>query len=367
MATTANRQQRIAKFDKIAKGVECSLRPEYYREDLFKALNYYNLNHDDKDKKKWYIAHVAKTDKALAKELLKVDDIYFRYPGILVRLQDGGSELQEKELNQLESRVEIIHNILKEKNKTKVITKVVAPIQTVQERMEELFHEHASEIDSAIDEFIENKTTEFSAKTYFSTNNVSAPIVKKIKDFYTPRLKEYALAYIGKDDYLKESYSHFSKREFKRFIEFVKSIIDDCGVREVNAKVARKPRTRKPQAPAKVVSKVQYQKEFAELGLKSISPTSIIDKKEVWLYNTKYRKIIHIVADETSSLTVRGTTIVGFDVSKSTQIMLRKPEEFFKGLTLTKRPLSSKMKTLTTKPSKPNGRINNETIILAAF
>jgi hypothetical protein len=46
---------------------------------------------------------------------------------------------------------------------------------------------------------------------------------------------------------------------------------------------------------------------------------------------------------------------------------LRKPDEFFKGLSLGKRALNTAIKTLRTKPAVPNGRFNEETILLGAF
>ena len=105
MATTAKRKQLIEKADRMMKGVERQLNPNHYMRDLIGALNYYNANHDDKDKKKWLISHMAKTDKKLAVELLKVDEYHFRYAGILARLMDGGSELEEKEANYFNERL----------------------------------------------------------------------------------------------------------------------------------------------------------------------------------------------------------------------------------------------------------------------
>jgi hypothetical protein len=64
---------------------------------------------------------------------------------------------------------------------------------------------------------------------------------------------------------------------------------------------------------------------------------------------------------------VKGTTIIGISILESKAFTLRKPEEFFKGLAMGKRALSNSIKTLKTKPSQPNGRINEETILLGAF
>ena len=54
MATTAKRKKLIEKVERLAKGVEQMLTPETYRTDLLRALNYYNANHDDKEKKRWF-------------------------------------------------------------------------------------------------------------------------------------------------------------------------------------------------------------------------------------------------------------------------------------------------------------------------
>jgi hypothetical protein len=112
---------------------------------------------------------------------------------------------------------------------------------------------------------------------------------------------------------------------------------------------------------------MKFMREFAELGLKSVKPESIIGSTEVWYYNTKYRRVGVYKGEGGNPLSVKGTTIIGFDVKESQQMTLRKPEEFFKGLSLGKRALNGALKKLTTKPSAPNGRINEECILLGAF
>jgi hypothetical protein len=107
-------------------------------------------------------------------------------------------------------------------------------------------------------------------------------------------------------------------------------------------------------------------KEFSELKLKSCKPEDILTSTELWVYNTKYRKVTVYKADN-GTLSVKGTTILGFDIKNSKTQMLRKPEEFFKGLSMGKRALNSAIKNLTTKPTTPNGRINEECILLGAF
>ena len=376
MATTAKRKQLIEKADRMMKGVERQINPEKYMSDLIGALNYYNANHDDKDKKKWLISHLAKTDKKLAVELLKVDEYHFRYAGILARLMDGGSELQEKEANYFNERLVKLKEQVgsRQKSQDKLDKKTAdalaaaAPsnVISIQQRMEEKARELASEIDGAIDDFMINKKNDFSTKNYLLANLVAAPIAKRIGEMYIDTAAELREAIEGTDPQLVEGYSHFTKRELKKFAEFVEGIISDCNQQVQTAKANRAPRKRKPVPAFKQVARMKYLKDFAELNLKSVKPEGIIDSTEVWVYNTKYRRIGVYKADN-GSLSVKGTTILGFSVTESKQFTLRKPADFFKGLTIGKRPLNAKMKTLTTKSAVPNGRINEETIILGAF
>ena len=376
MATTAKRKQLIDKADRMMKGVERQLNPDNYVRDLISALNYYNANHDDKDKKKWLISHLAKTDKKLAVELLKVDEYHFRYAGILARLMDGGSELQEKEANYFNERLVKLKEQVgsRQKSQDKLDKKTAdalaaaAPsnVISIQQRMEEKARELASEIDGAIDDFMINKKNDFSTKNYLLANLVAAPIAKRIGEMYIDTAAELREAIEGTDPQLVEGYSHFTKRELKKFAEFVDGIISDCNQQVQTAKANRAPRKRKEKPASVQVARMKYLKEFAELNLKSIKPEGIINSTEVWVYNTKYRRVGVYKADN-GVLAVKGTTILGFSVTESKQFTLRKPADFFKGLTIGKRPLNAKMKTLTTKSAVPNGRINEETIILGAF
>ena len=371
MATTAKRQKMIEKADRMMKGVEMKLTPDNYRSDLIGALNYYNANHDDKDKKKWLIHHIAQTDKKLAVALLKVDEYQFRYAGILARLMDGGSALEEKEYNYFKERLEVLKEQVGIRQKSqdaqdkKDAAKLAASnVVSIQQRLEESARKHAAEFDGAIDDFVLTKgKTDFSAKNYLLAHNVSGPVAKRIGEFYVQTLAELREAYDGKDDQLKEGYSHFTRRELKKFADFVEQIIADCNQMVQTAKVNRAPRKRKPVSPVKLAARMKFLREFTELNLKSAKPDTIVGATEAWVYNTKTRRISVYRGD----LTVKGTSIVGFDLANSTQMTLRKPEEFFKGLAMGKRALTNALKTIKTKASTPNGRTNEDTIILGAF
>jgi len=379
MATNnLKRRQLIERAEHTAKGGdEFALDKDNYQRDLMRALNYYNSNNDDKDKKKWFISHYAKIDKKVAVELLKVDENHFRHAGILARLIDLGSELQEKEQNFLNERIEFLKSQVtvrqksqdKQDKKDGDAAKAASPanVISIQQRMEDKAHEIAGEIEGAIDDFVlAGCKSDFSTKNYLLANQVAGPIAKRIGDLFVPTAKELEEAIDGDDDQLVEGYSHFTKRELKKFLEFVQTIIADCQQMVQTAKANRAPRKTKPVSPTKLVARMKYMKEFPELGLKSIQPSNCVGASEIWFYNTKYRRV-GVYKAESGSLSVKGTTIIGFDVKESKAFTLRKPEEFFKGLALGKRALSNAIKPIKTKPSNPNGRIGEETIILGAF
>lgn len=376
MANTAKNKARAEEAERMVKGSEVTLTADNYKSDFLHALNYYNANHDDKDKKKWFIKHMSKQDKKLAIDLLKVDEYHFRHAGILARLIDTGSELQEKETNYLQERIAFLKeqvgvrqkSQIKQDKKDVAAAKVATNVISIQDRMEEKAHDLAGEIEGAIDDFVLGGCkSDFSTKNYLLSNQVAGPIAKRIGEFFVPVVAELRAAYDGEDDQLVEGYSNFTRRELKRFIDFVDGIISDCNQMVQTAKANRAPRKRKEVPAAKQVAKLKYLREFAELGLKSASPASIIGSTEVWYYNTKYKHLGVYKGDNGGTLSVKGTTIIGFDIKESKRMTLRKPEEFFKGLSMGKRALNSAMKTLKTKPAVPNGRFNEECVLLGAF
>ena len=348
-------------------GDEPIVTEEKYLNQISSALKWYTDN-QEKKLRKYAIEYFAK--KAKKAEVIAIDkatDFEVRQLGILCRLHSREQYLSEVHVTLINSMAAALIEKYKNPPKKKVEKEVVAaPVVSIQDRMDEQARKHAAEFDGALDDFTINKTTEFSAKNYLLANSVSAPVAKRIGDFYAGTLAELQEAYEGDDKQLVEGYSNFTRRELKKFIGFVEQIIADCQQQVQTAKATRAPRKRKPVSPAKLTAKVKYLKEFAELGLKSVEPAKIVESSEVWVYNTKYRRIGVYKADG-GVLSVKGTTIIGFSVSESKQMTLRKPEEFFKGLSIGKRALNSALKSLTTKPAVPNGRINEETIILGAF
>jgi hypothetical protein len=226
------------------------------------------------------------------------------------------------------------------------------------------------EIEDAIEVWME-KPDKFDPKQFKILNllkgkEVKAAHARVIKDYYSSGLVELTAVMEGTDDDLKEGYKHRSKKQINNLLVFYKEIDSACTMIMEEAKVTRKPKAKKAVPKDKVVEKLKYLKTFEPLKLVSINPTDIIGSKELWVYNTKLRKLGKYIADElTGPLSVKGTTIIGFDEHKSIQKTIRKPDEKLKEFKAAgKIALRKFLDDINSTDTKLNGRINEETILL---
>lgn len=363
MATTAKRQEQIDKVKKMMHGATPVLSEETYQRDLLNALNYYNYHNDDKDKKKWLLQHV---DKKLAVQLNKLDEYLFRHAGVLAKLIADGSILEEKEQAFLDNKIEELRNALP-KPVVQAEDKPVTNVISIQDRMLEKAHEVAGEIEGYIDDFILLDKT-FEPKDVLKAYQVSGPVAKLVAPLFDNIIAELKEVLEGNDEQLNEGYAHLKKTKIKKLLALYESVGEACGLQAQFAKANRMPRKRKEKPAGVLVSKMKFKMSDDEYGIKSISAPSIVNSKELWVFNTKYKKLqVYRAPSDTKGLSVKGTTIIGWDPENSGSRTLRKPELVKSYAEMGKRPLNAAYKALTTKESAVNGRVNEECILLKVF
>ena len=245
---------------------------------------------------------------------------------------------------------------------------VVQP--SIQERVKEAAYRMTEEIEDAIEGF-QNDPENFDPKAFKMLNllkgkEVKAAHARIIKGFYSRQLEELEELASGKaDEQLKEGYSHRSKKQIRNLITFYQEIASACDMLAQEAKVNRAPRKTKAVSKDKLVAKLKFMKSNEPLKLVSINPVDIIGAGELWIFNTKTRKLGKYVAAEFQTLGVKGTTITGFDEHKSVQKTIRKPEEKLKEFKAAgKIALRKFLEDVNATDTKMNGRINEETILL---
>jgi hypothetical protein len=130
-------------------------------------------------------------------------------------------------------------------------------------------------------------------------------------------------------------------------------------------KATKKARVKKAPSKEKLVSKLKYAKTNAELKIVSINPADIIGSGELWIYNTKTRKLGKYVAAAYKQLSIKGTSIEGFDTDKSVSKTLRKPDEKLKEFAKAgKVQLRKFLEDIRATEAKLNGRINADIVLL---
>jgi hypothetical protein len=247
--------------------------------------------------------------------------------------------------------------------------KETIPVVSIQERVRETSLAMTEEIEDAIESFSMDPEA-FDPKAFKLMNllrgkQAKAAHARIIKDFYQRQHDEYVELQEGKCEQLKEAYAHFSKAQIKKILAFYHEILSACDMLMQEAKVNRKPRAKKAVSADKLVAKLKYLKQDDKLKLVSINPADIIGSKELWVFNTKSRKLGKYVAGEFSELGVKGTSITGYDEFKSVQKTLRKPEEQLKEFKAAgKVALRKFLEDIKAVDIKLNGRINEEVILL---
>jgi hypothetical protein len=251
-----------------------------------------------------------------------------------------------------------------------VEVKPVVYTPSIQDRVREAAYRMTEEIEEAIEGF-QTDPENFDPKAFKMLNllkgkEVKAAHARIIKGFYERDLAELEeLAGGNADEQLREGYSHRTKKQVKNLIVFYQEIMSACDMLAQEAKVNRKPRKTKVVPKDKIVAKLKFLKTNEPLKLVSINPTDIIGASELWIFNTKTRKLGKYVANEFNTLNVKGTTITNFNEFTSVQKTIRKPEEKLKEFKAAgKVQLRKFLDDINATDTKLNGRINEETILL---
>lgn len=344
---------------------------------LVMAFNWYSKYFDRKMAKEQmalYLENVSenKNNQQLARQLRQVDDkeLISTY-GWLARLSMRGLKLNEQEQMRLDNE---ISRLVKTVYKPEVISPQEEKAKpNVQEIMRDRARSAAGDFEGLLDNFILDgaKTTDVNVNTVgvLTEKNVLPQHISILSEVWKKKLNEFNEVLKGKDPQLVEAYSHYNKHQLKAIIKFIETVLSGLDSYISVKKSTKAPRRRKAVAPEKIVSKVKFLKKFDELKLVSIHPVKILGASEVWAYDTEKRKIHYYVADShVGSLGVKGTSILGFDSSKSGVKTVRKPAELLKKIMSAGKPASRKLFTeINAVHAQPNGRTNENLIILKVY
>lgn len=346
---------------------------EYRTSKLSKAFSWYNYFYGKKDARDMIVNYLETHDRKADVRLLKgIPDSAIRLTtGWLCRMVMVGLELNEAEEIQLQAQLrEILDS--KQNEVVEVVEEPVSNKPNIQDRLREKASECNGELDGMFDEFMlsgAKMTADFKPVSIMRGLNVAPQMISQIADNWKHKLTEFEAVAEGSDPQLTEAYSFLSKIQLRNVIKFCEAVVNDCGAYVQIKKVERKPRKVRAVPPEKRAAKFKIQAEFAELKLKSLPAASLVDKSEAWLYDSKKRKLIHLVADShTQAFTVKNNSIIGYSTVETVQKTLRKPAEQLKGIIGAGKPAARKaFKDIKATETAWNARGTENLVVLKSW
>ena len=334
-------------------------------------------------------AIVARMDMMGAPRLSKPEaDHWLSLPGTMGELKCSIDFLKES----VEKYIEAGKDKVAEKEEEEK-EKVNVYVPSIQERISDQAVEQSEDIDIWLEGWIEDPNSfdpkGFDFKRHFGSKGVTQAHARKLKSFYEDALADYddlermptkgQLDKMSEHDadmweQLKEGYAHVKKNDIKKLRIAISELMNALDFIIDQAKAIRKPRKAKPRSADKVIVKLKFCKADQKYNLASVNPIDVVGANELWVFNVKTRKLGKYIASsvdpkglgrEGTGLSVKGTTIIGFDEKLSVQKTLRKPDDQlkeFKGAG--KVALRKFLDDINTTDTKLNGRCNLDTVLL---
>ena len=341
---------------------------------LSNAFGWYNYFYGKKEAKDFAVAYLDYHEKTKqARQVRTLPDSQMRLTtGWLCRMSMMGLQLSDHEQIQLDN---LLKEILTSKQTEQVDAEPAsdAPVKpNIQDRLREKVGECAAELDGMFDEFMmagAKMSADYKPIMVIRGMNVAPQMISEIANRWKRKLAEFEAAVEGKDPLLVEAYSYLTKIQLRNCVKFCETVINDCGAYVQIKKVERKPRKVRAVPPEKRAAKFKVQAEFAELKIKSLPAASLVDKAEAWLYDTKKRKLIHVVADShTQAFTIKNNSVIGYSTVETLQKTVRKPADVVRAIQAAGKPAARKIyKDLTTTETPWNARGTENLIILKAW
>ena len=355
---------------------------DYNKEDIksYKAA-------EDWRTKSTLAGYVRALSKGMPENHEGISEYFETMPGISATTMEDASVSVRKELEVIIEHGKVLKDAKKEEQKV-AVTKYKPSIQ-------QLLFNKSLEMSDEIDEFVDNYDGSKSMLTKFDPQRMLLIVgakpnhAKMISSMYKNQFEDFSelvnppstkgMNEQEKDmhEQLKEGYSHMSKDVIKNQFQMYKTIMDACDNIILKGKVTRKPRKKKVISAEKQVKKFKYLDHHPETKSISVNPAELVGANSAVVYNSKTRKlgIYHAsnvdpkgLKRDGSGLSVKGTTIQGFNPNTSVQKTLRKPiEQLPTFKKVAKRSLQKQFDAINSVEIKMNGRFNDHCLIIKVF
>lgn len=341
-----------------------------YTSEILRIFNWYSAEKNRSDSYKYHVDYVKKfrsKDDFKLFQSVQEKDIHTTF-GWVARVITRGGNVKLDQRERFESYLDALIRVVRNEEKEKIVEDVVVieprKVVNIQDAIKQKAKDYIGELEGNFDDFC-LFDTEFSLYNDMKGKQLPNQYCQYIEEWVNRKLEEFNEVALGSDSQIVEGYSNFNKRKIKSIIKFFDTMIEDLDKYNQFKKANRKPRATRKKSPADQVKSLKYKLKDDELNLTSVKAIDIPGSEQVWLYNTKTRKLSVYNSDSAQGLQVKGTTLQNWLPEKSKQKTLRKPEEQIKDLMSSgKVKLRTFLDNIKSKEQSVNGRINIDTIIL---
>ena len=375
MDTSSNKEKKVRKSATVRRpkfadekylGPEPEVNENSTQTEMARAYTWFNYFYNSDDAKNFTISYLKSInyDRDTIHRLAQVKAIDLHNIGWNCRLLSTGSDLPRELWDNIEARIKQLSADVVETVET-TEDQPQKNVLSIQDRISNRASELIGELEEETDVFFTEGVIQFDIKKWSIEKGVKPQIAKRIAEHFRPQYEEIIEAQEGNDADLVEAYKGWRKPVLKIMGLFLKRIIDHMVEVDSAGQAIRKPRKKKVKPASVLVAKLKYRSDWADLNITSVDPKGIIGASQLWVVNAKTRNLSVYHALDNSGLSVRGTTITGYDEVSSITKKVRKPREVLpQVLNLAKVPLRQVMKDITTTEQKATGRINEDTILL---
>jgi hypothetical protein len=334
------------------------------------SFYYYNYHYNQKDCKKYVVEWMQKQEKTFTKRdisaFIRASDRSLSMTACsLVMAHRQGMPLKVRHIDFLKEAIGEAIKLAEPEEVEVATTKAEVYRPTIQDRLNEKTSEIIGELEGVYDEIHLNNRVDFKPYDFLVTNNVVQSQLSKYETLFNRRRAELELAQSRTDEQVREGYSHYKAADFRRMITWIDNLLAAVEQYRGVKKATKKARVKKAPSKEKLIAKLKYAKTDTALKIVSINPADILGASELWVYNTKTRKLGKYVAASYQTLSVKGTTIINFDEQKSTSKTLRKPEEKLKEFAKAgKVQLRKFLDDVRATETLLTGRINSDIVLL---
>lgn len=320
------------------------------------ALNWYNYMYDVDQSRDWLLEYMKRDenyDKVTVACVRKAPKhIIPTTIGWQARIMMNGNTLPASSRDFFKQHID---SIVSFKDTSGIVDIPDRPVVSIAERAKAKFDALFAECEIDV---VDNRGSMWS---FLHTHQVNPSAATFIKNKYIIVYDEV----MSSDPDVSEAYGKRLKNE-RTFWQKLITDLDTYIGNKRTVKV-RKPKTKKVISAVDLTKKLVYQKEFAPLKIVSINPADIVSASQIWVYNTKTRKLTAYNTEGPRGIQVKGTTLIGWSVATSVTKSLRKPDLVIPALlSVGKVGLRKFMSEIKTNQTTPTGRINKDTILLRA-